>query len=196
MKKNMIKIMMVVVLALGFINCNIFESDSTSNSALIIESITGRDLEGNTDSPVIFIDVVTNGTVFNDNGTASLTATLINPYNEADTTFYQDIIVDQIDVEYSRSNGQNQEGRDIPFSFSQKVNIKVAINGTVDLPFVIVQHVAKLESPLVDLVNLGEEMMLKLEAKVTFYGHDVGGHRIQPVSGSVSLWCANFGDAE
>lgn len=195
MKKYTMHIMLIAVLALGFAGCNIFENDSTSTSILIIESITGKNLEGQEGSSVIFVDVETNGSVYNDNATAALTAKLIDP-GATGSTYYQDIIVDQIDVSYTRSSGQNQPGKDVPFSFSQMVNAKVAINESIDLGFVIVQHVAKMESPLVDLVDLGEEQVLKLEAHVTFHGYDVGGHRIQPVTGTVSLWCANFGDEE
>lgn len=192
-----LKIAMIMLAALALTQCNIFESDSTSASALIVISITGQDLLGNTDSPVIFSDVAseTDG-IINDNATATLNAQLINPDPNADVTYYHSILVDQIDVEYSRSDGLNQEGRDIPFAFSQKVNIQVDIDTTVELPFVIVQHVAKLEPPLIDLASVGDEQVLKLEAKCTFHGKDLGGHRIQPVVGTVSVWCANFADED
>jgi hypothetical protein len=72
----------------------------------------------------------------------------------------------------------------------------VVIGETVDLPFVLVQHVAKLESPLVELINISQEKILKMEAICTFYGKDVGGHRIAPVVGRVSVWFANFADED
>ena len=31
---------------------------------------------------------------------------------------------------------------------------------------------------------------------MTLHGKDLGGHRVAPVSGYVSVWCANFADAE
>lgn len=189
------KIILMMVMVVGFYNCNIFESDSTSGSVLIIGSITGKDLQGQEGSPVIFSDVLTNGGIVNDNATASLTAHCINPdVCGAASTYYQSIIVDQIDVEYSRSDGLAGEGEYVPYSFSQKVSMKIDIEETLSLPFVIVQHVAKLESPLVELINLGQEKILKLEARVTFNGYDVGGHRIQPVTGYISVWCSNFAD--
>ena len=113
-----------------------------------------------------------------------------------DATYYYTVIVDQIDVEYSRSDGLSQEGRDIPFAFSQAVHQAVELGEEVTLPFSIVQHVAKLEPPLVDLEFVGdyltEEKFLKLEAKVTFHGTDLGGHRIEPVITMVSVWCGRF----
>jgi hypothetical protein len=31
---------------------------------------------------------------------------------------------------------------------------------------------------------------------VTVHGKDLGGHRVAPVSGLMTVWCANFADAE
>lgn len=182
-----IKIMLIMVLALGVTHCNIFETDSTSASVLLIEALTNE--EGETP---IFSSVIE---IINDLCQATLTAQLIDP--GVDTgTYYESIIVEQIDVEYSRSDGLSQEGKDVPFSFSQKVNLIIAIDETAELPFTIVQHTAKWEPPLVDLADVGEEQMLKLEAKVTFHGKDVGGHRIQPVVGYVSVWCGRFAEQQ
>jgi hypothetical protein len=198
MKWNGLKISILIILVVvGFSRCNIFESGSTSNSMLVLESITGTDLFGNDDSAVIFSDVETNGSVFNDRATAAIQALPIDPTLDLETTtYYYNVIVDQIDVEYSRSDGLNQEGRDVPFGFSQKLNIQVNLFESYSIGFVIVQHVAKIEPPLIDLVNYGDENILKLEAKVTIHGTDLGGHRVAPVVGYISIWCANFADEQ
>lgn len=176
---------MIAALALAMTHCNIFESDSTSSSILLIESLADESNE----TP-IFSSVIEN---INDLCQATLTAKLIDP-GATTGTYYQSVIVEQIDVEYSRSDGLNQEGKDIPFSFSQKVHWIINIEETVELPFTIIQHVAKYEPPLVDLADIGEEEVLKLEARVTFHGKDVGGHRIEPAVGYVSVWCGRFQD--
>ncbi|MCK4944049.1 MAG: hypothetical protein KAS65_10750 [Candidatus Aminicenantes bacterium] len=188
MKLNGLKIFALIVLVVvGFSRCNIFESGSTSNTILIINSITDKDGELPIFSNVNYL--------INTLGEVTLTAEPINPFQDI-TTYYYSVIVDQIDVEYSRSDGLSQEGRDIPFSFSQKVNYRVDLEEITTFPFNIVQHVAKLEPPLVDLINYGEEEFLKLEAKVTFHGTDLGGHRVNPVIAVVSIWCGNFGEEE
>jgi hypothetical protein len=180
--------------------CNKVENETISGSRLVVLSITGRDLEGAEGSTTIFSDVVVMNedgsfTYYNDNGVAELKAQLLDPAKtQAESTYYNDIVVDQVDVEYSRSDGQNIPGQDVPYSFSQKVNAVVPIGITFDLPFVLVPHNAKMESPLVDLIYSGQEKILKLEAKVTFHGKDLGGHRVDPAVGYVSIWCANFGD--
>jgi hypothetical protein len=88
------------------------------------------------------------------------------------------------------------QGVDVPFSFSQKVNLLIEVGKSEDLGFVVIQHVAKLESPLIELRTwTNQEKVLKLEAKVTVYARDVAGNRLEPVSGTISIWCSNFSDS-
>ena len=193
-KWTLITIFLTVIL-LNFPACNKLENLTGSASKLIVIIVTGTDAEGTEGVTTIFSDVLTtSGSIFNDTGTATFTAVLLDP-NQTVSSFYQDIIVDQVDVEYTRSDIPDAiQGVDVPFGFSQKVYARVVIGETVELPFVLVQHNAKLESPLVELINLSQEKILKMEAKCTFYGKDVAGNRIAPVAASVSVWFANFAD--
>jgi len=189
-------ILTVAIATLFAPGCNQIENLSNSGSQLLVDLIVGKDLEGNLDSTVIFSDVITtSGTVFNDNGTVTLTAKMLNPMAET-PTHYHDIIIEQIDVEYSRADGLSVQGVDIPFHFSQKVSARIPIDKTVDVAFVVVQHNAKSEMPLVGLKNMGQEHILKLEAKITIHGKDASGTRIEPAVGYISIWCANFGDED
>jgi len=89
------------------------------------------------------------------------------------------------------------EGVDVPYRFTQPVNMMVAVDTTEEIPFVVIRHVAKLEAPLLALREIFTQAhILQLVAKVTLHGRDVGGHRVAPVSGYMSVWCANFADAE
>ena len=193
--KSILMAVFLTVILLDFPACNKLENLSESGSALIVTLITGTDLLGNPGSNTIFSDVITStGSIINDTAAATLTTVLLDPA-QTTGTFYQDIIVDQVDVEYTRSDITGaQPGVDVPFGFSQKVYVRVAIGEIIEMPFVLVQHVAKLESPLVELINLGQEVVLKMEAKCTFHGKDVGGHRVAPVVGHVSVWFSNFAD--
>lgn len=202
MKRENILLILTIIIFLVLPSCNKLENETTSGSAVLINSITGNDLDGTAGSTTIFIDVVQvnddgSMTIYNDNGVAELSAVLLDPFvDPSESTYYQNIMIDQIDIEYTRADGLNNEGEDVIYSFSQKVTHMIGIGETVAIPFVLVQHVAKLESPLVELVGLGQEKVLKLEAKITFHGKDVGGHRIAPAVGSVSVWISNFGDTE
>lgn len=186
----------VFVFVIGFTGgCNKFENKSNSSLRLVVASITGTDLEGSDGSTTVFSDVLTStGGIFNDNATAILYAQLMDITQDT-STIYQEVIVDQIDVSYSRTDGLNVEGKDVPYSFSQKVNEIITSGGTLDLAFVIVQHNAKSESPLVELAfPLNQEHVLKMETTITFHSRDTGGHRLASVTGTISIWFANFAD--
>jgi len=187
-------IFILIFILVQFTCCNALENVSISASKLIVELITGNDLDGEAGSTTVFVDVIAaSGTIFNDNATATLSSVLLDPA-QASGTFYQDIIVDQIDISYSRTDGLSVEGRDVPYSFSQQVYARVPVGSSIELDFVLVQHIAKLESPLVELIPIGQEKILKLEAHITFYGKDIAGNRVDPAAGSISLWCADFAD--
>jgi len=193
--KCLLLILFAVCIIFSFPGCSNLENSTTSASKLIVESVTGKDLEGNEDSTTIFSDVITEGSIINDNAVAALTVVLLDPVASAGiATYYQSILVDQVDIKYSRVDGLNTPGVDVPYGFSQKVNMVVGVEEKVSLPFVLIQHNAKLESPLVELINIGQEKILKLEVEVTFHGKDLGGHRVEPVKGYVSVWCADFAD--
>jgi len=185
----------ILLFCIHFTGCSKIENITDSGSKLIIQDITGTDLL-QAISHTAFSDVITKGSVVNDNCALSLAAIPLDPDSIGKTTPYQDIIVDQIDVEFSRSDGLNVQGTDVPYSFSQKVSTLVPVGGekVVIIEFVLITHNAKLESPLVDLTTLGAEHILKLEAKITVHGKDVAGKRVAPVVGYISVWCANFAD--
>lgn len=191
--KKVSLVIVMIVLVLHFSGCNKIENFGNSGSMLILNSIMGTDLTQNA-STISFSDVLTNGSVFDDKGTIQVQGALLNPDQTTTSTAYQDIMVDQIDIEYSRADGLNVQGKDVPYSFSQKVAVKVILGKTADITFDLVQHNAKTEPPLVGLIDLGQAHVLKLEAKVTIYGVDVAGYRVKPIVGYISVWCANFAD--
>lgn len=187
----------IAIIILGVMSgCTAREETNQGASKLIVLAITGSDLSGALGSNVIYSDVITtSGTVFDDTCTAELRVEPMYPYQSSITySWYQDIMVDQIDVEYSRSDGLNVQGQDVPYSFSQKIYERVKIGELTQINFVVVTHNAKAESPLIELINYGQEHVLKLEAKITFHAVDLAGNRVEPVVGGVSVWCCNFGD--
>ncbi|MBN2346074.1 MAG: hypothetical protein JXO51_06755 [Candidatus Aminicenantes bacterium] len=194
-----LKILVLIIAALFLASCVAKENDTTSASFLVIDSLTGNDLEGNPGSTTVFSDVSFQSSIINDNGVAAVSTLTYNPLEDStehDITFYMNIIVDQIDVEFMRTDGRNTEGVDVPYRFTQPMNILVPVDETVEIPFVLIRHVAKLETPLLELRGVpSRDFVLQLVAKVTLHGKDLGGHRVAPVSGYMSVWCANFADA-
>lgn len=191
--KTFINILLCTALLLVIPGCNQIENITNSSAAIIITEITGNDLTGSAGSTTIFSDVVDDdGSISNDNCTIKVQAYLINPEGTGNT-YYQDVIIDQIDISFSRAEGLNVEGKDVPYRFSQKVTAQVSIGGSTEIGAVLIQHNAKLEPPLVDLTYNVQAHILKLEAHITVYGRDNAGNRVAPATGTVSVWCSNFG---
>lgn len=194
-----LKLLVLIIAALALASCQAKEDDSTSASFLVITSLTGNDLAGKAGSTTVFSDVITNGSIINDSAVAVVTALTYNPTEDSeahDITYYMNVIVDQVDVEFMRTDGKNTEGVDVPYHFSQPMNMLVEVDKTASIPFILIRHVAKMESPLIQLRDFpSEEVVLQLVAKVTMHGKDLAGHRIAPVSGYLTVWCANFADA-
>ncbi len=193
-----LKLLVLIIAALALGSCLAKENDSTSASFLVVTSLTGNDLAGKAGSTTVFSDVITNGSIVNDSAIAVVGALTYNPTEDSeahDITYYMNVVVDQIDVEFLRTDGKNVEGVDVPYHFSQPVNIMVEVDKTASIPFILIRHVAKMESPLIQLRDFpSEEVVLQLVAKVTVHGKDLAGHRVAPVSGYLSVWCANFAD--
>lgn len=200
MKK--LSLLVISFMVFSLISCNKLENQTISGSRLIITRIQGLNLESS-DSDISFSDIVklvddgaggSYTVTYNDPAKVTILCKLINPSSgEVGTeSYYNDVIVDQIDVQYSRSDGLKGEGIYVPYSFSQKVNCAIMVEAYAQIGFNIITHNAKLEKPLIDLIYTKE--VLKLEAKITVYGTDLGGHRVAPVTGYLSVWCANFAD--
>lgn len=194
-----LKLLVLIIAALFLGSCLAKEDDSTSASFLVINSLTGNDLTGKAGSTTVFSDVITNGSIVNDTGVAAVTTLTYNPTadsDEHDITYYMNVVVDQIDVEFMRTDGKNVEGVDVPYRFTQPMNMLVAVDKTVSIPFVLIRHAAKMDAPLINLRDVpSEEFVLQLVAKVTVHGKDLGGHRVAPVIGYLTVWCADFADA-
>ena len=95
-----------------------------------------------------------------------------------------------------RTDGRNVEGVDVPYRFTQPMNMLVPIDE--DHRYPLRSHPPRWPSwkrrcwPCARSPT--REFVLQLVAKVTVHGKDLGGHRVAPVSGYISVWCANFAD--
>lgn len=188
--------LIIMVLAMTACNtgCNALENKSTSASMLQLVSLTGKDLQGNEGSTTVFSDVIFENSIINDNGVAALAAYPLDPLI-LEPSPYMEVMVDQIDIDFKRTDGRNVEGVDVPFRFTQPMSMLVPFGTGANIPFVLIRHAAKLEAPLLELREwVNQEKILQLVAIVTIHGKDLGGHRVAPVTGNLSVWCANFAD--
>ncbi len=175
--------------------CNAVENLSNSATRLILSAIKGYEIGGKTETDVIKTDVLTNDSVFETNAVLYLDAVMLNP-NTTEVTHYNNLIVDRIDVRFSRTDGRNQPLVDVPLAFSIPVTHQVTVGTTSKLNFTLIRHSAKLEPPLRDLRELGQEQILILVAHITVYSYDLAGNRLEPATGWAEVHCANFGDEE
>ena len=191
--KRIIQTSILLVSLLAFISCNPLENETLSNSMLIIVTLTGYDLEGNMVN-YLQSDVLTStNSVTADPATVSFRAQLLNPNPNALASHYNNIMLTRYTVSYFRTDGNNIEGIDIPYSFEGSLSTLVEIGDLVDVSFIIVREVAKLELPLINLHEGRGEGVLQVRAKVDFYGHDLANKAVQ-ATGYLTIFFSNYAD--
>lgn len=193
---SMIRVVLLAAL-LALAGCNAAENLSNSGTRLVLSDIKGVTDGTETETDVIMSDVWLGETVVNTNAVLYLDAVMLNP-NVADDSLseYNNIIVDRIDVSFTRTDGRSVPLVDVPESFSVPVHHKVSVGTQSALTFILIRHTAKMEPPLRDLRELGEEKVLILVANIKVYAYDLAGNRLEPATGWVEVHCANFGDEE
>jgi hypothetical protein len=175
--------------------CNPLEDESKSSSFIIVESITGKDAEGNTANFLQSDVVLSDSTVVADIAEATLQAALLDPAPILDTSQYNDIILDRYIVSYSRVDGKNRQGVDIPYSFEGSLSQILRVDTSTTISFVVVREVAKLEAPLFDLIQNRAEGVIEAVAKIEFYGHDLVNNKVT-ATGYLTIFFANYADTE
>jgi hypothetical protein len=133
-------------------------------------------------------------TIFDDVGTVTLRlapkdiGTTTSP---STLTSNNEVTINRYRVRYIRSDGRNQEGVDVPFAFDGAVTGTVPAQGTIQLSFEVVRHIAKKEAPLVQLRT--SPTIISTIAEITFFGRDVVGNEVSAI-GTLTVDFGNFGD--
>lgn len=132
-------------------------------------------------------------TIFGDSGTAVLRAPLKNLGATATLapTSNNEVTINRVHVEYTRADGRNTPGVDVPYPFDGGVTGTILAGSTLTIGFELVRNVAKQESPLAQLRN--SPNTITSIAKVTFYGVDRVGNALS-VTGQITIDFGNFGD--
>jgi hypothetical protein len=131
-------------------------------------------------------------TVFSDAGQVIMHIVMKDAGGAVPTTptALNDITITRYRVEYTRADGRNTPGVDVPYPFDGVITGTITPAQTT-LSFELVRVQAKAESPLVQLVVNGGPITEL--AKVTFWGTDQAGHEVT-ASGSIQVNFGNFGD--
>jgi hypothetical protein len=188
-------ILLAAVIAAN-VSCGSVVRDGRSPVYLVIDSLVakrggGDDPEGGT----LLSDVLTKGSTFNDAGTVALRISPkdIGPTTTATTpSLNNEVTINRYRVVYRRSDGRNTPGVDVPYAFDGAATGTIPVGGSLKLGFELVRHVAKEESPLVQLkfANGNTPPVISTITDITFYGRDQVGNEVN-VTGSILI---NFGD--
>lgn len=187
-----LKIVSLAALVVLLIGCNPLEKNYQSNSFIIIQSIVGKDLQGN-DSTVVFSDVRKNDLVYPDFVTITVKASLLDPKPINGPSQYNDIMLTKYVVTYLRSDSVfPEEGVTVPYHFEGSLSQLLPIGTNVSFPLMIVRDSAKLEPPLSYLVD-DPTAMLECIAKIELFGHDLNNKEVSQ-TGYISVRFANYHD--
>jgi hypothetical protein len=128
-------------------------------------------------------------TIFSDSGQAAMH--LVPKDSLIDPTPNNQVTITRYHVTYRRADGRNTPGVDVPFGFDGAVTGTIPETGTKTFDFELVRHVAKEESPLVQLAT--SPNIINTIAEITFYGTDLVGNAVS-ATGFMSIEFGNFGD--
>lgn len=176
-----------VTALLALTSCSDAIRTGQSPSYLILQNLSG----GSPSSPVVKSDVLSdNGTIFQDNGTATIQVALKDPQASTPSDVNA-ITITQYHVEYTRTDGHNVQGVDVPFAFDSGVTQTIAAGSTGAVNFTLVRVQAKSEAPLQALGHGRGQEVISTIAIVTFYGHDQNGRDVS-VTGNIEVDFADW----
>ena len=189
------RIAVILSALLALYSCNPVEDDSRSSSILLVDNILGTDAQGKSGNFLQSDVVLSSGSIRADTATATLRAETLDPDPLLGTSPYNDLFVTRYLVSYSRTDGKAAPGVDVPYPFEGSLSTAVKAGSTATVSFVIVREVAKMEPPLIELVDIGAEKVLTCTAKVEFYGHDAANRTVK-ATGYLTIYFANYADEE
>jgi hypothetical protein len=132
-------------------------------------------------------------TIYADAGTATITVDMKDPTSATSPSSTNQVTFSRYRVDYTRADGRNQPGVDVPYGFDSAVTMTAAPGVPGTAGFELVRHTAKTEAPLVALAtNL---QMITTICKVTFYGKDHAGNDVTAVA-QMGVTFGNFGDPD
>jgi hypothetical protein len=183
-----------VILMLASASCGDMAREGQGSSYLIINSLLGSSgADPDTFGGELRSDVVTVvddvPSIFNDNGQVEFLLRMKNPGLAPSSA--NAITIERYRVTFTRADGRNTPGVDVPYGFDGAITGTVLDSAT--LGFTLVRHQAKQEAPLAALAGNG--ILVSTIAEVTFYGRDQTGRAVS-ATGRITVHFGNFGDPE
>ena len=195
--RHFTKLSVLAVLSVAAASCGDVATSGRAPVYLVVDRLEGTSTTTGTSATVVQSDVLTKGSITNDLGevTLSLAQKDVVQANTIGPSTNNQVTINRYHVAYKRADGRNTEGVDVPYAFDGAATATIGLIGSTKIDFELVRHVAKAESPLVQLANksVGTTVITTL-AYVTFYGNDVVGNAIQ-ATGTIQVDFGNFADA-
>ena len=136
----------------------------------------------------IFSDVVNNDlTTSDDFFNLSVTSVSKNPGGLPSPLYT--VVFEGVQLQYSRPDGRNEPGVDVPFPLRYALGGTVAPNGKTDINLLVVSKEMKLQPPLRNLW-FGEGQRIFATVTATIFGHDRVENQVQATASAVVI----FGD--
>ena len=179
MRRELRSIGLAALLAAS-VSCGDVVRDGRSPVLLLVSSVS--DTQGKTP---INSDVLT---LVNDPAQATIEAVMKN--TTVSPTSNNLVTISRYHVQFTRADGRNTEGIDVPYSFDGAVTATVAPGGSATLAFDLVRHAAKHEPPLTQVASGGT--VLSTLTTITFYGEDTVGNSVS-ASGTIAVNFGRFG---
>lgn len=184
LRKTLVLTVALAAVAFVVVSCD-NENPQQNRSVLSIESLT---TEQGLSAPVAS-DVLTGGSVFPD---AVLVEFKNRPYSQiistAPGTPYGDFEIDRYRVDWTSTDGRTPA---LP-SYEAQMGLNVPSLQTATARVIIVTWENKANPPLSGLAGANQEA--RMDARITFYGHETATTRETSVQATVSVIFADFAD--
>jgi hypothetical protein len=179
--------------------CGAGQLQGTSSSYVIVNSLqegaNTKEQFGDVQT-IVKVDDKPVATVFEDNAKVSFSLALKDTgvAGAAKPTDVNFVTFTTYHVEFTRTDGRNTPGVDVPYGFDGAMTVTVT-DGTTDATFTIVRIQTKEEAPLKALIGGGGAGSISTIANVTFFGRDQSGRAVN-VTGRISVNFADWGDPQ
>lgn len=196
-RRSMMKaVTLAAVCAFGLTACApSFVTNDQADVLLTVVKLSGNAGAGpnaDEDSDFLLSDVVTEGGVINDNAVMTLRVDPKNP-NLGQPGVFNNVRLTQYRVSYTRTDGHNAEGIDVPYSFSGPLATEAVVGAETGVAFVAVRHQAKREPPLRNMWGGGGHEILQTIATITVFGQTAIGQAVT-AQGQLEVTFADFAD--
>jgi len=187
-----LKILAVAAAFLALAGCNTISQDTESSSMIVITSITGTNMDGDTVAYLQSDILGSDGLIRVDNATANIIVRLINPDPISGPSQFNDVVLTSYRVTYELATGPGTPGTDVPLPFDGNFStVLCPVDDQVSVPFVVVLEAAKQAAPLNALI--GTATVLERKAKIEIFGHDLTDHPVT-ATGYLTIYFADYQD--